>query len=166
MINENFCSNKNIGGYFLPFLAQNLAIFAQKSGFGHFLRNCTSDLSKTWSETGDKWFESSNGSVVFEKVLVWPFWPFLGQKYITMCVDVLAIFCYLGYVYGLGMIFYLIGPLPRDLSIACFVFIIVFLSLLHQYNLNTVRASCVMEWNFRDITALKSSYTCRKCTYI
>ena len=40
--------------------------------FGHFLRNCTSDLSKTWSETWDNYFESSNGNVVSRKILVLP----------------------------------------------------------------------------------------------
>ena len=35
----------------------------------------------------------------------------------------LVIFYNLSYVYGLGMIFYLIGPLPRDLSIACMFFL-------------------------------------------
>ena len=33
--------------------------------FGHFLRIRASDLSKTWSETGDNCFESSNDSVFF-----------------------------------------------------------------------------------------------------
>ena len=60
---------KKSGPYLDPFLVQNLAIFAQV--FGHFLRNRTSDLSKTWSETGDNCFESSNSSAVSEKILVW-----------------------------------------------------------------------------------------------
>ena len=54
------------------------------------------------------------------KFLFWPFWPFWGQKYIA-CGDIymvlvcfrsfsskllmfLFIFCYVNYVYGLGMI--------------------------------------------------------------
>ena len=54
-------------GQFLLFLA----IFSQKNQvFGLFLRIRTSDLSKTWSETWDNCFDSSNGSVVSRKILV------------------------------------------------------------------------------------------------
>ena len=66
-----FVLTKKSGTFLDPFLVQNLAIFAQKSGFSViFLRNRTSDLSKTWSETWDNCFESSNGSVVSRKILV------------------------------------------------------------------------------------------------
>ena len=37
---------KKIGPVLGPFFVQKLAIFAQKSGFGHFLQSRTSDLSK------------------------------------------------------------------------------------------------------------------------
>ena len=53
-----------------PLLVQNLAIFTQNQVFGHFLRNRTLDLSKTWSETWDNCFESSNGIVVSRKILL------------------------------------------------------------------------------------------------
>ena len=80
-------------GQFLPFLA----IFSKKNQvFGHFLRNCTSDLSKTRSETGDNCFESSKGSVVSGKFLFWPFWPFLGQKYIA-CGDIIWFWAVFGH---------------------------------------------------------------------
>ena len=51
-----------------PFLVAKWAIFAQIQLFGPFLRNCTSDLSKTLPETGDSCFESFNGSVVSRKI--------------------------------------------------------------------------------------------------
>ena len=53
-----------------PFLVQNLAILLVNEVFGHFLRNRSSDLSKTLSETWDNCFESFNGSVVSRKILV------------------------------------------------------------------------------------------------
>ena len=76
-------------------------------------------MSKTWPETGDNCFESSNGSVVSGKFFS-PFWPFWGQKYIA-CGDIYMVLgcflsfsskpltflvnlCYLNFVYGLGMI--------------------------------------------------------------
>ena len=77
MVNENFCSDNKSVPFFYPFLVQNLAIFCSKNQvFGHFVLMRTSDLSKTWSETWDNCFESSNGSVVSGK-LFWPFSPFL-----------------------------------------------------------------------------------------
>ena len=33
MVNENFCSAKNLGPFLDPFLVQNLAIFTKKIGF-------------------------------------------------------------------------------------------------------------------------------------
>ena len=42
----------------------------KKQVFGHFLRIHTSYLSKTWSETWDNCFDSSNGSVVSRKIRV------------------------------------------------------------------------------------------------
>ena len=62
MINENLSYGKKIGLFLDPFLSQIWPFSIKNQVFGHFLRNCTSDLSKTWSETGDKCFESSNGS--------------------------------------------------------------------------------------------------------
>ena len=48
--------------------------------FGHFLRIHTTDLSKTWSETWDNCFESSNGSVVSRKILVLAVLAIFGSK--------------------------------------------------------------------------------------
>ena len=59
--------------HFWPFLAK-------KSGFRTFFRNRTSDLSKTWSETEDNWFESWNASVVSEKILVLAVLSIFGSK--------------------------------------------------------------------------------------
>ena len=105
---------KKFFGHFWTFLGQNLAIFAQKSGF---LENRLSEFHVTWSETRDNCFQSFNGSVVSGKILFWPFWPIFGQKYIacgnklrflTIFDQFLPIwwylfenFCFLNQVYGL-----------------------------------------------------------------
>ena len=90
MVNENFCSDKNRVHFWTLFWSKIFAIFAQNQFFGHFLRNRISDLSRTWSETGENCFEPSNGSVLLclGKFLFWPFWSFLGQKYIA-CGDII-----------------------------------------------------------------------------
>ena len=61
-----FVLTKQSGPFLDPFLVQNLAIFAQKSGF----RMRTSDLSETWSETWDSCIESLKGSFVSRIILV------------------------------------------------------------------------------------------------
>ena len=48
--------------------------------FGNFLRNRISDLSKTWSETGDNCFEYSNASVESGKILVLAVFALFGSK--------------------------------------------------------------------------------------
>ena len=115
-----FVLTKKSGPFLDPFWSKMWPILLKNQVSGHFHRNRTSDLSRTWSETGDNCFESSNGSVVSGKFLFSPFWPFLGQKYIasgdiymvlgcflsfsskplTFLVDL----CYLNFVYGLGRV--------------------------------------------------------------
>ena len=81
MVNENFCSGKKIGAIFGPFFGPKSGHFCYKSQvLGHFFQNRTSDLSKTWSETGDNCFESSNGSVVSRKILVLAVLAIFGSK--------------------------------------------------------------------------------------
>ena len=81
MVNENFCSDKKIGTIVGPFFGPKFPIFAKKNQvFGHFLRNQISDLSKTWSETGDNCLESSNGIAVSRKILVLAVLANFGSK--------------------------------------------------------------------------------------
>ena len=85
-------------GHFWPFLAK-------KSGFWTFSSNIrTSDSSKTWSETWDNRFESSNGSVVSRKILV--------------IINIILLFLKLWDYPPLFLCVFLIWPPPRDLSIA------------------------------------------------
>ena len=70
MVNENFCSDKKSGPFLDPFWSKICPFLLKNWVFGHFLQNPTLDLSKTWSETVDNRFESSNGSVVSGKILV------------------------------------------------------------------------------------------------
>ena len=66
-----FGLTKKLGPFLDPFLVQNLAFFAQKLGFRTFsLKPHIRFVYKTWSETEDNCFESSNGSVVPGKILV------------------------------------------------------------------------------------------------
>ena len=71
---------QNRGHFWTLFWSKNLAIFTRKSGFRTFSWNCTSDLSKTWSKTGDNCFESFNGSVVSWKILVLAVLAIFGSK--------------------------------------------------------------------------------------
>ena len=61
---------KNRGHFWTLFWSKIWPFLLKNQIFGHFLRNCTSGLSKASSETGDNCFESSNGSVVSVKILV------------------------------------------------------------------------------------------------
>ena len=56
------------------FLWSILSFLAKNSGFWTFFRINTSDLSKTWSETGNSCFELFNDSVGSGKILFSPFW--------------------------------------------------------------------------------------------
>ena len=84
MFNENFCSDKKCGHFLALFWSLIRPFSLKNQFFEHFLRNRISDLSKTRSETGDKWFESSNGSVLFEKILVLAVLAIFGSK--THCM--------------------------------------------------------------------------------
>ena len=84
-------------GHFWTLFGPKFGHFLLKSQvFGHFLQNCTSDLSKTRSETRGKCFESLNGSAVSGKIFFWPFRPFLGQKYIA-CGDIIWFWAVFGH---------------------------------------------------------------------
>ena len=111
---------KNRGHFWTLFWSKIWPFSLKNQVFGHFLRIRTSDLSKTWSETGDNWFESSNASVVSEKILVLAVLSIFGSKihclwwhymvlgcfwsFSSKPLMFLVNFCYLNYVYGLGMI--------------------------------------------------------------
>ena len=72
---------KKIWGHFWTLFWSKIWPFSLKNQvFGHFLRNRTSDLSKTWSETGDNCFVSSKGSVLSGKILVLAVLAIFGPK--------------------------------------------------------------------------------------
>ena len=116
-----FVQTTKSGPFFTLFWSKIWPFSLKNHVFGHFLRNRSSDLSKTCSETGDNCFESSNGSVVSGKILDLAVLAIFGSKAHCMRWHLygfglfLAIFfqtirwflvnfCYLNYVYGLGMI--------------------------------------------------------------
>ena len=109
MVNENFLSRQKNWGHFLPFLVQNLAIFAQKSSFGTFSSKPHSRFVQNWHFwffwpiTSKRCYESSQFLVLklflwsslrksysiclenSDMVNFWPFkskiWPLFGQKW-------------------------------------------------------------------------------------
>ena len=120
MVNENFCSDKKIGAIFYHFLVQNLAIFATKIRFlDIFFETAHRICLKLGQNLGTIALDHRMAVLCLRKFLLRPFWPFWGQKYIA-CGDIyngfalfgsfsskafmfLVIFCYLNYVYSLGM---------------------------------------------------------------
>ena len=75
-----FVLAKNRGHFWTLFWSKIWPFSLKNQVFGHFLRIRTSDLSKTWSETWDNCFESSNGSVVSRKILVLAVLAIFGSK--------------------------------------------------------------------------------------
>ena len=117
---KNFCYEKNQGHFWTLFWSKIWPFSLKNQVFGHFLWNPTLDLSKTWSETGDNCFESSNGSVVSGKILVLAVLAILGSIYIAYgdiicfwavcghflpnCWWFFVNICYLNQVYCLKMV--------------------------------------------------------------
>ena len=120
MVNESFCSDKKIGAIFYPFLVQNLAIFATKIRFlDIFFETAHQICLKLGQNLGTIALDHRMAVLCLGKFLLRLFWPFLGQKYIA-CGDIYMVlgcfwsfsskvlmflvnFCYLNYVYGLGV---------------------------------------------------------------
>ena len=80
MVNEHFVPTKKSGPFFDPFWSKILPFSLINQVFGHFRQNRTSNLSKTWPETGDNCFVSSNGGVVSGKILVLVVLAIFGSK--------------------------------------------------------------------------------------
>ena len=77
----NFLSwQKNLGHFWTLFWSKIWPFLLKNQVFRHFFPNCTSYLFKTWSETWDSCFESSNGSVVCGKILVLAVLAIFGSK--------------------------------------------------------------------------------------
>ena len=88
MVNENFCSDKKIGAIFYPILVQNLAIFATKIRFlDIFFETAHRICLKLGQNLGTIALDHRMAVLFLRKFLLWPFWPFLGQKYIA-CGDI------------------------------------------------------------------------------
>ena len=125
MVNENFCSNKKIVAIFGAFFGPKFDHFHSKNRFSDsFFKTahqiCLKLVHKLWI------IALNHQMTVFclGKFLFRPFWPFFSRKYIA-CGDIYMVlgcvglgvgsfsskplmflvnFCYLNYVYGLGMI--------------------------------------------------------------
>ena len=118
-----FVLAKKSGSFSDDFLVQNLAILAQKSGFRTIFFETTHQIClKLGQKLGTIALNHRMAVLCLGNFLFWPFWPFLDQKYIA-CGDLiwfwsvfglsfsskllmfLGDFCYLNYVFGLGMIY-------------------------------------------------------------
>ena len=91
-----FVPTNKTGPFLDPFLVKIWPFSLKNQVFGHFLRNRSSDLSKTWSETGDYCFESSNGSVVSGEILVLSVLSIFGSKHIA-CGDIIWFWAVFGH---------------------------------------------------------------------
>ena len=88
MVNENFCSEKKSAPFLDPFLVQNLAIFATKISFlDIFFETAHRICLKLGQNLGTIALYHRMAVLCLRKFLLWPFWPFLGQKYIP-CGDI------------------------------------------------------------------------------
>ena len=121
MVNENFCSDKKIGAIFGPFFGPKFGHFCSKIRFSDiFFESAHQICLKLGQKLGTIALNHRMAVLCLGNFLFWPFWPFLGQKYIA-CGDIYMVlgcfwsfsskplmflvnFCYLNYVYGLGMI--------------------------------------------------------------
>ena len=87
---------KNRGHFWTLFWSKIWPFSLKNQVFGHFLRIRTSDLSKTWSETGIIDLNHRMPVLCLRKFLVRPFCPFLAQKYIV-CGDIIWFWAVFGH---------------------------------------------------------------------
>ena len=84
MVNENFCSDKKIGAIFGPFFGPKFGHFGSKTRFsGIFFETAHEICLKLGKQTGAIALNHQMAVSCLGNFLFWPFWPFLGQKYIA-----------------------------------------------------------------------------------
>ena len=121
MVNDNFCSDKKIGAIFGPFFGPKFGHFCSKIRFSDiFFESAHQICLKLGQKLGTIALNHWMTVLCLAKFLFWLFLPFWGKKYIA-CGDIYMVlgcfwsfsskslmflvnFCYLNYVYGLGMI--------------------------------------------------------------
>ena len=116
MVNENFCSDKISGAIFWPFFGPKIVHFRYKIRFSDIFLETAHKICQNLETIA---LDHRMAVLCLGKFLFRLFWPFLGQKYIA-CGDIYMVlgclllssskplmflvnFCYLNYVYGLGM---------------------------------------------------------------
>ena len=100
-----FVPTKKSGPFLDPFWSKIWPFSLKNQVFGHFLRIRTSKLSKTWSETGDNWFKSSNASVVSEKIIVLAVLFIFGSKIHCLWWHYMVLGCFLSFSFKSLVIF-------------------------------------------------------------
>ena len=101
-----FVLTKKSGPFLDPFLVQNLAIFAQKSGFWTF--SSKPHIRFVWNlvRNWDICFESSNGSVVSGKILVLAVLAIFGSKIHCLWLHYMFLGCFWSFSSKPFMIFF------------------------------------------------------------
>ena len=89
MVNENFCSDKKIWAIFGPFFGPNFVHSRSKIRFSDIFFETSHQIClKLRQKLGTVALNHRMAVLCLGKFLFWPFWPFLGQKYIP-CGDII-----------------------------------------------------------------------------
>ena len=92
MVNDNFCSDKKSGSFFDPFWSK-IWPFLLKIRFSDiFFESAHQICLKLGQKLGTIALNHQMAVLCLGKFLFWPFWPFLGKKYIAY-----------GDIYGFGL---------------------------------------------------------------
>ena len=88
MVNENFCFDKN-QGHFWALVGSQIGHFRSKISFlDIFFKTAHQICLKLVQKLGTVALNHLMAVLCLGKFLFWPFWPFLGQKYIA-CGDII-----------------------------------------------------------------------------
>ena len=89
MVNEVFCSDKKIGAIFGPFFGPKFGHFSSKIRFlDIFFKTEHQICLQLGQKLEINGLNHRMAVLCLGKFLFWPFWPFLGQKYIA-CGDII-----------------------------------------------------------------------------
>ena len=96
MVIENFCSNKKIGAIIGPIFGPKSGHFRSKIRFSDiFFESAHQICLELGQKLGTLALNHQMAVLCLGKFLFWPFWPFLGQKYIA-CGDIYMVLgCFL-----------------------------------------------------------------------
>ena len=95
MVNGIFCSDKKIGAIFGPFFGPKFGHFGSKIRFSDiFFETAHQICLKLGQKLETNGLNHRMTVLCLRKFLFWPFWPFLGQKYITCDAIYMVLGCF------------------------------------------------------------------------